>query len=445
MHEHPPRIPIDKQIVAEFEKANPDIKVDHEIIPVAEYPTKLLTAFAAGSGPDIFNQSSMLVAQYYNAHILAPIDYAAMGLANEAALTSQYSSGFDGIRFQGKLYGIPTEVSNWACFANNAIWREAGLDPDKDFPKTWEALPAVAEKLTQRDVNGVPRRRGFDFNWPNRATFWFMPNTMLHQLGATMIDEENYKATIDTPAARKVFHYFQDWANKYRLGGPQYTDTRTDFLGGRLATDCSFGIWGIPQMKAAKIDWSVHPAPRFEGAVSDNGIDIYAFYMMVNARSSPAAQKAAWKLVRFYTDHAAELFAGAGLFVPRKEVTDSEAYKNNPAAPFFLAELKKAQVLAARGGIRPGGGCDTARPRRRCCRASRSNRCCRRWTTKSTRCSIANARAPPRWPGRCFAGSQCSGAPGCASTSNGGAWCSSCRRWGFSPPSTSSRCCSDST
>jgi ABC-type glycerol-3-phosphate transport system substrate-binding protein len=63
----------------------------------------------------------------------------------------------------------------------------------------------------------------------------------------------------------------------------------------------------------------------------------------VNARSSPAAQKAAWKLVRFYTDHAEELFAGAGLFVPRKEVTESEAYKSNPAAPFFLAELKKAQ------------------------------------------------------------------------------------------------------
>ena len=106
MHEHPPRIPIDKQIVAEFEKANPDIKVDHQIIPVAEYPTKLLTAFAAGSGPDIFNQSSMLVAQYFNARVLAPIDYAAMGLADEAALTSQFAGGFDGIRFQGRLYGI---------------------------------------------------------------------------------------------------------------------------------------------------------------------------------------------------------------------------------------------------------------------------------------------------------------------------------------------------
>ena len=89
-----------------------------------------------------------------------------------AALTSQYSSGFDGIRFEGKLYGIPTEVSNYACFANNAMWKEAGLDPDKDFPKTWEAMPAVAEKLTKRDANGVPLRRGFDFDWPNRAAFW---------------------------------------------------------------------------------------------------------------------------------------------------------------------------------------------------------------------------------------------------------------------------------
>src|SRR6476646_9852869 len=210
MHEHPPRIAIDRKIIAEFEKANPDLKVQYEVIPVAEYGTKLLTAFAAGSGPDVFNQTSTLVTQYFNARVLAQVDYAAMGLANEAALTSQYVGGFDGIRFQSRLYGVPSEVSNWACFANNAIWRDAGLDPDKDWPKTWEAVPAVAEKLTQRDTNGVPRRRGFDFNWPIRGTFWFMPNTMMHQLGASMIDEDNYKATTDTPAARKVFHYFQD-------------------------------------------------------------------------------------------------------------------------------------------------------------------------------------------------------------------------------------------
>ena len=64
--------------------------------------------------------------------------------------------------------------------------------------------------------------------------------------------------------------------------------------------------------------------------------------MMVNARSAPAVQKAAWKLARFYTDHAAELFAGAGLFVPRNEVTESAA-ATNADSQVFLAELKKAK------------------------------------------------------------------------------------------------------
>ena len=53
MHEHPPRIPIDKSIVAEFEKANPDIKLDYQVIGPADYPTKLLTAFAS-SYPLVF-------------------------------------------------------------------------------------------------------------------------------------------------------------------------------------------------------------------------------------------------------------------------------------------------------------------------------------------------------------------------------------------------------
>jgi multiple sugar transport system substrate-binding protein len=343
MHEHPPRIAIDKSIIAAFEQANPDVKVQYEVIPVAEYGTKLLTAFASGAGPDLFNQFSGLVAQYYNARVIAPIDFAAMGFADEAALTGQYLNGFDGARFAGRLYGVPTEVSNWACYANNKIWKEAGLDPGHDFPATWEALPAIAEKLTQRDANGVPLRRGFDFNWSNRNAVWLTSSTMLHQLGGNIVDEASYKATMDTPAGRRVMQYWADWANKLRLGGPQYTDSRTDFLAGKLATECSFGIWGVPQMKDARIDYTVKPAPRFSDAVSDNGFDAYAYYMMVNARSSAATQKAAWKLARAYTDHAADLFTGAGLFVPRKEVMALPAYKADPTSAVFIDELKKAK------------------------------------------------------------------------------------------------------
>ena len=342
LHEHPPRLPIDKAIIAEFEKSNPDIKVQYEVIGASEYATKLLTAFASGSGPDVFNQVSSLVAQYNSSRILAPLDYAAMGFPDEKALTGLYTSGFEGIRFAGKLYGVPTEVSNYACYANNALWKEAGLDPAKDFPKTWEELPAVAEKLTVRDANGVPRRRGFDFFfWGGSViNYWFTINSMMRQLGAAVIDEEAYKATFDSPSAQRVEQYFVDWANKYKLGGPQYTDTRSDFLSGKLATDCSFGIWGIPQMHDNKIDFTVKPLPRWKDAKNDNGFDAYAYYMMVNARSTPAVQKASWKFVRAFTDHAGELFAGAGLFVPRAEVIAKTTDANSQV---FLNELKSAR------------------------------------------------------------------------------------------------------
>jgi len=340
MHEHPPRIAIDKAIIAEFEKANPDIKVDYAVIAVSEFSTKLLTAFASGSGPDLFNQSVLMVAQYYSSRVLAPIDYAAMGYADENALTSNYLTGFDGIRFAGKLYGVPTEVSNYACYLNNTIWKIAGLDPNRDFPKTWEEMPVLAEKLTVRDANGVPRRRGFDFDWPSGPAYWLTLNSMMRQRGASLIDEVAYKATFDGPDAQLVVQYLVDWVNKYKLGGPQYTDTRTDFLAGKLATDCSFGIWGIPQMHDAKIDYTVKPLPRFADAKNDNGYDAYAYYMMVNARSAPAVQKAAWKLARLYVDHAVELFTGAGLFVPRQDVMAKTADSDSQV---FLTELKKAK------------------------------------------------------------------------------------------------------
>ena len=82
LHDHPPRVAIDKAIAAEFEKANPDIKVQYDVIPVGEYGQKLLTAFASGSGPDVFMNSILLVSQYQSSKILAPVDFAAARIAS---------------------------------------------------------------------------------------------------------------------------------------------------------------------------------------------------------------------------------------------------------------------------------------------------------------------------------------------------------------------------
>src|SRR2546423_8247148 len=83
MHNHPPRIAIDKELIAKFEAANPDIKVDYTIdIPVDEFNTRLATGLASGAGPDLYNDWTGSIGQYYASGILAPVDPAAVGVAD---------------------------------------------------------------------------------------------------------------------------------------------------------------------------------------------------------------------------------------------------------------------------------------------------------------------------------------------------------------------------
>jgi ABC-type glycerol-3-phosphate transport system substrate-binding protein len=98
-------------------------------------------------------------------------------------------------------------------------------------------------------------------------------------------------------------------------------------------------------MKSANLQYTIKPAPRWADATSDNGFDAYAYYMMVNARSAPANQKAAWKFARTYLDRSIELFEKAGLFVPRQEVMTSPGYKSDPGLGLIVDELRKAKFV----------------------------------------------------------------------------------------------------
>ena len=113
-------------------------------------------AFAGGAGPDVFNVDSFSSGQYYSSGILAPVDLAAVDAKSNGDLEKRYGLGIGGATYNGKIYGFPTEVSNWACVANKELWAKAGLDPAKDAPKTWEDMVDVATKLTVRDAKGVP-------------------------------------------------------------------------------------------------------------------------------------------------------------------------------------------------------------------------------------------------------------------------------------------------
>src|SRR5690606_28610897 len=73
MHDHPPRVPVDEELIAQFEAENPDINVEYEVIPVADHDLRLRTSLAAGAGPDLFNQWTGEIGQFYASGIIAPL------------------------------------------------------------------------------------------------------------------------------------------------------------------------------------------------------------------------------------------------------------------------------------------------------------------------------------------------------------------------------------
>jgi multiple sugar transport system substrate-binding protein len=342
MHVHPPRIPLDEELIAKFEEENPNIKVEYTTIPDQEWDTALNTALASGSGPDLFNQATFAIGQFKADDILAPINPQAAGYADQAAVVAAYEAGesvLAGATFDGVLYGLPTEVSAYACYTNNTLWEAAGLDPVNDFPKTWEEMKVVAEKLTVRDSSGALVQRGYDFHWGNSIFMLLIFNPMVQQLGGNMIDETNYTAAIDTPEVKQVMQYYYDWVNTWKLGGPQYDIDRDAFLAGNLAIDCDFGNWGVPQMVDAGIEYTIHRVPVWENAVSNNAFANYAYFFMVNQYSSDEVQAAAWKLAGYLTSEPGKYLDVAGLFQPKADYVASDAFKQNTIMPIFLEEL----------------------------------------------------------------------------------------------------------
>ncbi len=335
-HNFEPRVTLDKKYIAEFMQKNPNIEVDYQVIP-SDFDAKLRTALAAGSGPDLFAQWNGDIGTFHAEDTIAPVSAEAMGLGSQQELMNLYvnpENTLQGAIFDGKLYGIPNEVSIYGCYVNKKLFTDAGLDPDKDFPTTWEQMVDVATKLTKRDDSGKLVQQGFDFDWDASVYMFLQYGAMVRQLGGSEL-------TPDSPENQKVMQYWVDWVNKWKLGGPAYDTNQTDdFLASRVAIKCGMGSWAKPLVEKAGIDYLVKPVPIWENAKNQNHFDIYAYFHQVNSHSAPEVQAAAWKLAWYLDSHPVDYMVNTGLMQPQKVLEQSKEFKDIPYMNVFLDEAK---------------------------------------------------------------------------------------------------------
>lgn len=143
------RTDIWKQIIADFEKKYPDIKVNYVGIPAASAQSKYDTAIQGGGLPDVGGVGTAMLAEVAVQGALEPLD----SRIEKSALNGKLSQNLlDVSRAAGggdTLYQVPTSANNGTLWYRTDLFKAAGLDE----PASWSKFYDAAAKLTDTGKN----------------------------------------------------------------------------------------------------------------------------------------------------------------------------------------------------------------------------------------------------------------------------------------------------
>ena len=263
-----------EEAVEMFNKEHPNIHVKAVLVPGSETDvTKLMTAVAAGEGPDVYYLDRFTVSQRAHYGVLECIeDYLVeLGVNIEELRSKFFDFAVQEATYKGKLYALPWDTDARVLYYNKKLFEKAGLDPNKP-PRTIEELNEYAEKLSIikgnriMQIGFIPwRGQGWHYTWG-----WVF--------GGKFYDPETKKFTFaDDPKILAALKWEKSYADKYGIknidsffsafggGAAQPVDP---FMMGKEAMRID-GNWFLSNLRkfANKnvCEWGIAPIPYPEG------------------------------------------------------------------------------------------------------------------------------------------------------------------------------------
>ncbi|MEU7816407.1 sugar ABC transporter substrate-binding protein [Pseudonocardia sp. NPDC049154] len=254
---------------AEFERQNPDIRVDLDVVPYADYFVSLNAQLAAGTGDDIFWLNSAYFGALADSGALVDVGRILPGRTRNwaPAAVDQYTR-------DGALWGVPALTDGRiVTYYNKKMLADAGVDP---AALTWNPDPAkdtflpAMKKLTV-DVQGrTADQPGFDP--ANVARYGFNAGRDLQAIYYDFVGSNGGRFqqpdgtfAFAEPRSAQAFQYLVDLINTHHVA-PDADDTnvnpdygRDAFLDQRLAVFQS-GTYNLRNVAdGATFDWGVAP------------------------------------------------------------------------------------------------------------------------------------------------------------------------------------------
>ena len=332
-----------EQMVAAFERANPDVDVEPIHFPYESYIAQVMAMMQNGEAPDVgylLGLQAPLWAQ--EGKLLDLTDLIENDpLLSTTLLASRYYYA------PGKVAGVNTAVEATLLFYNKALFDKAGVSYPPSDPAqawTWDEFVAAAQKLTS-DVNGKhPGEAGFD---PEKirtygAAFdkiydgWtFYP--FIFSNGGQLVNKDGTRLLLDSPEATEAMQKMADLMWVQHVAPTPRQDQNlpgyvTMLQTGNLAMHIS-GHWSLLDYASVEdLPFGVAVLPKFKQPVT---------VVLGSPTVIFAATQNKDAAIRFYKFHnnpeAVDLFA-RGLWMPLQKAYYTEPDKmdiwlDNPAHP----------------------------------------------------------------------------------------------------------------
>jgi putative chitobiose transport system substrate-binding protein len=132
-------------LVGEFERSNPGVKVHQVDVPGDAITRKYFAAGAAGKLPDVVNLPDTVFLRFAQLGGLMPLDHLLPGDPNAVYV----KPALDQCRVNGKLFGLPWYLSTEIAVVNESLLAQGGLN-SASLPRHWDQLLKLAKSFHER-------------------------------------------------------------------------------------------------------------------------------------------------------------------------------------------------------------------------------------------------------------------------------------------------------
>ena len=324
------------EVIAAFEAANPDIRIESEAISFSEMARQLVLRLRSGNPPDVAQvagNDTFVMAATGGLEPLGPY-------ADQALLDSLKPGSWESFRVDGELIAMPWNQAPAGLWYNREILAEVGLDgPPRTIEELDAAMAAIKEARPDIIVLGLDTtNRAFSLqsNWPWMRAFGALPAGP----EATGAETEEMKAYLTWMRGLAEKGYI-DPGRKIGEFRPLIAQGQVAFLWDQVLVQGVIQAANGMDDETFNATYGVAPMPA---GPAGEGYSFEGGHQLVMFADSPN-KDAAWKFIEFLAtdEEAAKVYSiGTNRSIPpAAEFADAEvtAMLDTPVIDAFSAEI----------------------------------------------------------------------------------------------------------